>query len=185
MDQNQEREIIKRVEKGERDAYALLIEMYKGPLFNLAFRMTGSYSDADDLTQEIFIRAYQKLQQFDQDKKFFTWLYTLGINLIRNHLKKKAKDVANHTMDHQFRGPQTRGDESGEGDFPSEDSMRSLDENMQRLPVDLREAIILKFYQDLTFEEVAAITGDSLSAVKMRVYRGLEKLKQLMEVIKL
>ena len=56
---------------------------------------------------------------------------------------------------------------------------------MQKLPVDLREAIILKFYQDLTFEEVATITGDSLSAVKMRVYRGLEKLKQLMEVIKL
>ncbi len=185
MDQNQEREIIKRVERGERNAYALLIEAYKGPLFNLAFRMTGSYPDADDLTQEIFIRAYQNLQQFDQDKKFFTWLYTLGINLIRNHLKKKAKDVANHTMDHQFPEPQTKGDASGEGDFPSEESMRRLDENMQRLPVDWREAIILKFYQDLTFEEVAAITGDSLSAVKMRVYRGLEKLKQLMEVAKL
>ena len=185
MDQNQEREIIKRVERGERNAYALLIEAYKGPLFNLAFRMTGSYSDADDLTQEIFIRAYQNLHRFDQDKKFFTWLYTLGINLIRNHLKKKAKDVAHHATDHQFPEPQTKGDASGEGDFPSEESMRRLDENMRRLPVDWREAIILKFYQDLTFEEVAAITGDSLSAVKMRVYRGLEKLKQLMEVAKL
>ena len=63
--------------------------------------------------------------------------------------------------------------------------MRRLDVNMQKLPVDLREAIILKFYQDLSFEQVAAITGDSLSAVKMRVYRGLEKIKQLMEVRKL
>ena len=185
MDQNQECEIIKQVERGERDAYALLIEAYKGPVFNLAFRMPGSYSDADDLTQEIFIRAYQNLHQFDQDKKFFTWLYTLGINLIRNHLKKKAKDVASHTMDRRFSELQTKGDESREGDFPSEESMRRLDENMQKLPVDLREAIILKFYQDLTFEEIAAITGDSLSAVKMRVYRGLEKLRQLMEVIRL
>ena len=185
MDQKADAEIVADVLKGDVQSYALLIEAYKGPVFNLAFRMTGSYSDADDLTQEIFIRAYQKLQQFDQDKKFFTWLYTLGINLIRNHLKKKAKDVANHTMDRRFPEPQTKGDESREGDFPSEDSMRRLDENMQKLPVDLREAIILKFYQDLTFEEVAAITGDSLSAVKMRVYRGLEKLKQLMEVVKL
>jgi len=185
MDQNQECEIIKQVERGERDAYALLIEAYKGPVFNLAFRMTGSYSDADDLTQEIFIRAYQNLHQFDQGKKFFTWLYTLGINLIRNHLKKKAKDVASHTTDHHFSEPQTKGDESGEEVLLSEDSMRRLDENMQKLPVDLREAIILKFYQDMTFEEIAAITGDSLSAVKMRVYRGLEKLRQLMEVIRL
>ena len=185
MDQKADAEIVANVLKGDVQSYALLIEAYKGPVFNLAFRMTGSYSDADDLTQEIFIRAYQKLHQFDQDKKYFTWLYTLGINLIRNHLKKKAKDVANHTTNRQFPEPQTKGDESREGDFPSEDSMRRLDENMQKLPVDLREAIILKFYQDLTFEEVAAITGDSLSAVKMRVYRGLEKLKQLMEVVKL
>jgi len=185
MDQKTDAEIVANVLKGDVQSYALLIDAYKGPVFNLAFRMTGSYSDADDLTQEIFIRAYQNLQQFDQDKKFFTWLYTLGINLIRNHLKKKAKDVASYRMDHQFSEPQTKGDESREGDFPSEESMRRLDENMQKLPVDLREAIILKFYQDLTFEEIAAITGDSLSAVKMRVYRGLEKLKQLMEVIKL
>jgi len=185
MDQQTDAEIVARVLKGDKKAYALLIEAYKGPVFNLVFRMTGSYSDADDLSQEIFIRAYQNLRQFDQDKKFFTWLYTLGINLIRNHLKKKAKDVENHTMDHQSPELQTKGDASGEGDFPSEESMRRLDENMRKLPVDLREAIILKFYQDLTFEEVAAITGDSLSAVKMRVYRGLEKLKQLMEVIRL
>ncbi len=185
MDQKADAEIVARVLKGDVQSYALLIEAYKGPVFNLAFRMTGSYQDADDLTQEIFIRAYSKLQQFDQDKIFFTWLYTLGINLIRNHLKKKAKDVASHTTDHQFPEPQTKGDESREGDFPSEDSMRRLDENMQKLPVDLRESIILKFYQDLTFEEIATITGDSLSAVKMRVYGGLEKLKQLMEIANL
>ncbi len=185
MDQKTDAEIVARVLKGDKKAYALLIEVYKGPVFNLAYRMTDSYQDADDLTQETFIRAYQRLQQFDQDKKYFTWLYTISINLIRNHLKKKARDVANHTTDRQFPESPTKGDESREGDFPSEDSMRRLDENMQKLPVDLREAIILKFYQDLTFEEIAVITGDSLSAVKMRVYRGLEKLRQLMEVIRL
>ena len=124
MDQKTDAEIVARVLKGDIKAYTLLIEAYKGPVFNLAFRMTGSYQDADDLTQEIFIRAYQKLQKFDQDKKFFTWLYTLGINLIRNHLKKKARDIANHTTDHQFPEPQTKGDESREGDLLSEESMR-------------------------------------------------------------
>ena len=93
MDQKADAEIVANVLKGDVQSYALLIEAYKGPVFNLAFRMTGSYSDADDLTQEIFIRAYQKLHQFDQDKKYFTWLYTLGINLIRNHLKKKQRTL--------------------------------------------------------------------------------------------
>ncbi len=87
----------------------------------------------------------------------------------------------NHTVAPFSTESQRTEKESREGDFLSEDSMKRLDENMQKLPVDLREAIILKFLHDMTFEEVAAITGNSVSAVKMRVYRGLEKLKALMD----
>jgi len=181
MDQGQEREIIGRVLGGDRSAFAGLVEKYKGPIFNLAYRMTGSREDADDLTQETFIRAYQKLYRFDQSKKFFTWLYTIGINLIRNHLKKNIRDVshlavADSALEHQMRGYGI-----GEDDELSDDRMIRLEKIIQRLPVDLREAIILKFMQDLTFVEVANVTGDSVSAVKMRIYRGLEKIKQMME----
>lgn len=180
MDQKTDAEIVARVLKGDKQAYAQLVDAYKGPVFNLAFRMTGSISDAEDLTQEIFIRAYQKLYQFDQEKKYFTWLFTIGINLIRNHLKKKVKDVSTYSIDHLFPESQCTAQENREGDWLSEDRIRHLDENMRKLPLDLREAIILKFNQDMTFEELAAITGDSVSAVKMRVYRGLEKLKAMM-----
>lgn len=179
MDQKTDAEIVARVLKGDKQSYALLVDAYKGPVFNLAYRMTGSYSDADDLTQETFIRAFQKLHQFQPDKKFFTWLYTIGVNLIRNHLKEKARDVSRLAASHTVSEPQAQ--ESREGGTLSEDRMIKLSKIMQELPVDLREAIILKFHQDLTFEEVAAVTGDSLSAVKMRVYRGLEKIKQMME----
>ena len=181
MDQKTEAEIVARVLKGDRQSYALLVDAYKGPVFIFALRMTGSGQDADDLTQEIFIRAYQKLHKFDQEKKLFSWLYTIGINLIRNHLKKKARDLSHHTADRLFAESQDQRNESREGDLDSEDSLRKLEKIMQQLPVDLREAIILKFYQNLTFEEVAAITGDSLGAVKMRIYRGLKQLRQLME----
>lgn len=181
MDQKTESEIIARVLSGDRQAYALLVEAYKGPIFNLAYRMTGSREDADDLTQDIFIRAYQKLQQFDQSNKFFTWLYTIGINLIRNHLKKNARDVSHLAAADSVLESQTQGNERGEGDGLSDDRMIRLEKIIQQLPVDLREAIILKFIQDLTFEEVANITGDSVSAVKMRIYRGLENIKQMLE----
>jgi len=181
VDQKTDAEIVARILEGDVQAYAQLVDAYKSPIYNLAFRMTGSLSDAEDLTQEIFIRAYQKLYQFNLGKKYFTWLYTIGINLIRNHLKKKSKDALTHTMDHFSTESQRTGKESREGDFLSEDSIKRLDQNMQKLPVDMREAIILKYYQDMTFEEVAAVTSDSVSAVKMRVYRGLEKLKALMD----
>ena len=181
MDQDQEQEIIGRVLGGDRSAFAGLVEKYQGPIFNLAYRMTGSREDADDLTQETFIRAYQNLHRFDQSKKFFTWIYTIGINLIRNHLKKNVRDISylaaadsaleHHTQEH------TR----EVGETLSDDRMIRLEQVIRKLPVDLREAIILKFVQDLTFEEVAAVTGDSVSAVKMRIYRGLDKIKQMME----
>ena len=183
MDQKIEAEIVVRVLKGDRQVYALLVEEYKSPIYNLAYRMTGNAEDTDDLTQETFIRAYQKLQQFDQDKKFFTWLYTIGINLIRNHLKKKARDITNPAAVRLFPELQTQGNERREEVILSEDRMIRMEKTMQKLPVDLREAIILKFHQDLTFEEVAAVTGVSLSAVKMRIYRGLDQLKRLMEAI--
>lgn len=181
MDQDQEQEIIGRVLGGDRSAFAGLVEKYQGPIFNLAYRMTGSREDADDLTQEIFIRAYQQLQRFDQSKKYFTWLYTVGINLIRNHLKKNARNVSHLAAVGSALEHHKQEDGRGEGDRLSDDRMIRLEKIIQQLPVDLREAIILKFVQDLTFEEVAAVTGDSLSAVKMRIYRGLEKMKQMME----
>ena len=181
MDSKTESEIIARVLKGDRQAYALLVEEYKGPVFNLAYRMTGTREDADDLTQETFIRAYQNLRRFDQTKKFFTWLYTIGINLIRNHLKKNTKDVSHLAAADSALKYQMRGNERGAGDVLSEDRMIRLEKIIQRLPVDLREAIILKFMHDLTFEEVANVTGDSVSAVKMRIYRGLEKIKDTLE----
>ena len=180
MDQDQEQEIIGRVLGGDRSAFVDLVEKYQGPIFNLAYRMTGSREDADDLTQETFIRAYQNLRRYDRSKKFFTWLYTIGINLIRNHLKKNVRDIshlaaAGSSLEQQ----QINGE--GEGDVLSDDRMIRLEQVIRKLPVDLREAIILKFVQDLTFEEVANVTGDSVSAVKMRIDRGLEKIKQMME----
>lgn len=182
MDRKREREIINRVLNGDRAAFAELVDDCKGAIFNLAYRMTGSYSDADDLTQEIFLRAYLKLHQFDQNQMFFTWLYTLGINLIRNHLRDKARKVKSDSLN-DYREESLHQAVASRAPQELEESSSALEINMRKLPVDLREAIILKYVQDLTFEEVAAITGCSASAAKMRVYRALEKLKEWMKTV--
>jgi len=97
MTPTEENRIVERVLQGEREAFAALVDAYKGAIFNLAFRMTNSYQDADDLSQETFIRAYRNLRQFDPRKRFFTWIYTIGLNLIRNHLKKHGREMTRET----------------------------------------------------------------------------------------
>jgi RNA polymerase sigma-70 factor (ECF subfamily) len=181
MTPTEENQIVERVLKGEREAFAALVDAYKGAIFNLAFRMTGSHQDADDLSQETFIRTYRNLRQFDPRKRFFTWIYTIGLNLIRNHLKKHGRETTRETA--AARSSSEAGIDQGtqtERDMMQAQEIRRLEICLQKLPADLREAVVLRFYQDLSFEEIATILDASLSAVKMRVYRGLDQLKQLM-----
>jgi RNA polymerase sigma-70 factor (ECF subfamily) len=174
MDQKIEAEIVAKVLKGDRKAYALLVEEYKSPLYNLAYRMTGNFEDADDLTQEAFIRAYQYLWRYDPRKKFFTWLYTIALNLIKNHFKKNKynksfEEVGALSLADKNPSPEERLIEAQE-----------ISSCLLRLEYEIRALLIMKYQQELSFEEIAEITGKSLSAVKMRIYRGLEKLKELM-----
>jgi RNA polymerase sigma-70 factor (ECF subfamily) len=175
MDQKNEAEIIARVLNGDRQSYALLVDEYKSPIYNLAYRMTGNLEDADDLTQETFIRAYQYLWRYDKSKKFFTWLYTLALNLIRNHFKKNkynksSEELSANLLADKNPSPETELIETQE-----------ISVYLLRLEDESRALLIMKFNQGLTFEEIAQITGKSLSSVKMRIYRGLEKLKELLK----
>ncbi|OIP88075.1 MAG: RNA polymerase [Syntrophobacterales bacterium CG_4_8_14_3_um_filter_58_8] len=186
MTPNEENEIIERVLNGDRDAYAFLVDAYQSAIFNLVFRMTGSYQDADDLAQETFFRAYRNLGQFCPGKRFFTWLYTIALNLIRNHLKKQGRRMFRESQDfikHRdgvVSETARRDPERIERNGIQTQKIDHLQICLQKLPADLREAVILRFYQDLSFVEIAAVSDASVSAVKMRVYRGIEKLKQLM-----
>ena len=180
MEEKKEIDIIKSVLQGDRDLYALLVDTYKVPIFNLAYRMTGSYEDASDLAQETFTKAFENLASFDQEKKFFTWLYTIGLNLVRNHLKKgKKRPLSTFAEDTDF----SSRDKSlnPEHSLMRDQKVKRLNVCLHRLSDTLKEAVVLRFYQELSFEEIAEITGLSLSAAKMRAYRGLEKIREMME----
>lgn len=171
MEQNEESQIVAKVLNGDRQAYALLVEEYKSPIYNLAYRMTGNLEDADDLTQEAFIRAYQYLWRYDQRKKFFTWLYTIAFNLIRNHFKKNKKEKLSEELSTSLLADRNQ----------RLIKDQEISSHLLLLEEELRALLIMKYQQELSFEEIAEITGKSLSAVKMRIYRGLEKLRELMK----
>jgi len=174
LDQKIEAEIVARILKGDRQSYALLVEEYKTPIYNLAYRMTGNAEDANDLTQETFVRAYKYLWRYDQRKKFFAWIYTLAFNLIKNHFKKNKKEKFSDKLS---TSSLVDNHPSPEEKLIEEQEIGSY---LLRLEDELRALLIMKYQQELSFEEIAGITGKSLSAVKMRIYRGLDKLKELM-----
>jgi RNA polymerase sigma-70 factor (ECF subfamily) len=175
----QEKDIVRRVLEGETEAYALLVDAYKDPILRLAFRMTGNLQDADDLAQDAFVRAFRNLHRYDRERPFFTWLYTVALNGIRNHLKKRkrqergdAESAAEGDEAEDTPGMEERLDEARDAE--------RLDRALRRLPAEQREALVLRFYQGLSLEETSEVMGVSLSAAKMRIYRGLERLKQIL-----
>lgn len=188
MDRQEEQDAIARVRGGEGAAFAALVDAYADPIFNLAFRMTGDRADAEDLAQATFLRAFEQLPRFDPERSFYTWLFTIGLNLIRNHLKKtgrrrRADFVHRETVTSVADSAEGVADlqGSGSGGELSEPREEWLERCLRELPPDLRELLVLRFYQGLSFETVAEIKGLSKSAVKMRVYRGLLTLRKCAE----
>lgn len=187
MDQKTETEIVVRILNGDRQAYALLVEEYKLPIYNLAYRMTHSIEDAEDLAQETFLSAFRALARYDTNRRFYTWLYTISLNLIRNHLKRtgrKKTDLRNIVISSGMMISDSEtftSDRNHSTDESMSEREDKLETGLRKLSPDLHEILVLRFYQRLSFEAIAEITGISTSAVKMRVYRGLEKLRKYIQ----
>jgi len=178
MDHLDEPKIISAVMSGNSDAYGALVQRYQKPIFNLMYRVTGSYEDARDLAQETFIKAYDKLDQFRMGSRFFPWLYTIGFNHARNFVKRgnPIPTVSDADCDEQ----------SGL-DYPSQheekvcskiDFLR-IYQALDQLPIDYREAVILHYHEGLSMEDIAAALELSVSGAKMRVHRGIKKLREM------
>lgn len=165
QDQDECAKIVARVLEGDRQAYARLVEEYKTSIYNLAYRMTGNLEDAADLTQDIFIRAYIHLWRYNPEKKFFTWLYTIALNTIKNFIKKNKITQTSDLKENQSLAEQ------------NSSAAQDMDIYLSALDVQTRAFILMKYVQELSFEEISEISGKSISAVKMRVYRGLESLR--------
>ncbi len=179
MNHEQDSRLVRGILAGDKELFSSLVKAYHGPIYNLALRMTGSPADAADLTQETFVRAWIKLDSFDEDSRFYAWLYTLSLNLIRNHLKKKSS--ARHQ---EYCPERTRLENSPGSDPPQELIFSQNEQQIQNLllclPLEQREALLLRFFSEVPYREMTHILGVSESCAKMRVSRGLKTLREMM-----
>ena len=171
----EEARIISAVLDGEVNAFEPLIAKYEKPIFNLMYRTTGSMDDAVELTQEAFLKAYDKLDQFQQGRSFFSWLYALAVNIGRDYLRRKKRLPPSI---HDNAGP--IGEIVLHQDPLLSEEVQSVIKALDQLPLDYREALVLRFREERSMQEIAEILDLSVSGAKMRVHRGLEKLRVIL-----
>jgi RNA polymerase sigma-70 factor (ECF subfamily) len=178
MHEIDDQDVISAVLEGDTEAYGMLVQKYQKPIYNAAYRMTGSRQDALDICQDTFLKAFEELHRFQAGRRFFPWIYTMVMNRSKNHLRRnkqwKTEPVEDHEGDVECHEPH-RQEEALCRRLDSQRLMRAMDE----LSVDQREALILRYQDDRSMEDISQALGLSLSGAKMRVARGLARLREI------
>jgi RNA polymerase sigma-70 factor (ECF subfamily) len=175
--QPDEEAIIRHCLDGDEDSYSVLVDRYKTMVYNVAFRMLGDGDTAKDVAQESFIAAYGGLGQFRFDSKFSSWLYSIVLNKCRDHMRLARETVSTDDI----AGVRPATGPSPEQTAAAHQGRDILQGALDALPAEYREVLILKHIEELDYQEIAAITGDGVAALKVRAHRGREMLKKILE----
>ena len=174
-----EEEIVRKVLAGEKHCFAEIVARYQGPVYNLMYRYTRHEQDAADLTQEVFLQAFDRLSTYRSGHSLFSWLYTLAINKAndwhrsrnRRHTGMQAA-IQENALARETNSP-TAGLETREKE-------QQVQEALNQLPPETREILLLRYQHDQSVRGVAEVFGISESAAKMRVKRGLAQLQEIL-----
>lgn len=177
MQEPPDEELVKRVLDGNVGAYGPLIDRHKDRCIRYVFRVLGDMDVAEDVVQEAFVRAYKSLPQCKDPHRFRVWLFQIVVNCSRSTHQLVAKreqrfvPLAGHESD--IAGAAKIAD-------PEHYQSERIDAALATLPEQMREAILLKYMEDMTYDEMSKVTGTGISALKMRVNRGTELLRKLL-----
>jgi RNA polymerase sigma-70 factor, ECF subfamily len=186
MNEERDKNLVKRTLRGDKKAFEMIISNYQQPLLNYIGRMVGEREMALDFTQEVFIKAYASLRSFEPRYKFSTWLYKIASNLVIDHWRKKkiatlsmseplSEDSGGLTLDIPDGKP------SVVHKFELSELRKRIEWAMEQIPASLRELFIWRHVNGLSYEEMAEIKNLPVGTVKNRVYQAKEMIRQLLE----
>ncbi|MXY94145.1 MAG: sigma-70 family RNA polymerase sigma factor [Caldilineaceae bacterium SB0664_bin_27] len=176
----QEQDWLDRARAGEQEAFGFLVETYQRPVFALAYRMLGDVSEAEDAAQETFLRAYSRLNQYDPGRKFSTWLFSIANYHCIDRLRKRRVqfvDLDESPVVFTLEGESARPEEETLAVEQAEE-MQAL---VNQLEPDYRTPLVLRYWNDCSYQEIADVMDISVPAVKSRLFRARKKLAELYE----
>jgi RNA polymerase sigma factor (sigma-70 family) len=176
-----EDQIINRILKGDQSAFALLVEKYQNYVFTLVLRFTESREDAEEIAQDVFVKAYRSLADFRGDSKFSTWLFTITRTTCLSFLRKKKLDTI--SLDSEKSGIQVENRESGFSANVIEQKSRHamLNQAIGMLSPDDTQVLTLFYKGDQTLEEIGKIMRLDPNTVKVKLHRARQRLREKLE----
>ena len=172
-----EKEWLKQAQKGDDLAFSRLVEAYQRPVYNLCYRMLGNAGDAEDAAQETFIRAYKAIGRYDPNRKFSTWLLSIASNYcIDQHRRKKLPSFSMDAFDSPIIPDKAKGMEALIMQDERESEVSALLESLN--PKD-KAAVVMRYWYDYSYNEIAEALSLSVSAVKSRLHRARKDLAEV------
>ncbi len=178
-----DKELVRRIKKGDKQAFDLLFSRYQHKILNLVSRYLRDQQDVEDVTQEAFIKAFRALPRFRGESAFYTWLYRIAINTAKNHLVARSRrppgvDVDVDDAEFMDGTDVLRDSESPEAALSRDQLAKVINATLSELPDDLRSAVTLREFDGLTYEQIAEIMDCPVGTVRSRIFRAREAIDQ-------
>jgi RNA polymerase sigma-70 factor (ECF subfamily) len=174
-----DQDLVLRVQQGDKSAFDLLVIKYQHKIIQLVNRYVKDSSEAQDVAQEAFIKAYRALGNFRGESAFYTWLYRIAINTAKNYLVSRARRSSDYQVDIQDaeqieNAPQLQGMETPERLLFNQEIIETIKTAIENLPEEMRVAIMLREFEGMSYEEIAEAMDCPVGTVRSRIFRARE-----------
>jgi RNA polymerase sigma-70 factor (ECF subfamily) len=173
-----EQTLVQRIRKGDSEAFDEIFYCYQARIYNYARRLLGDAEDARDLTQESFLKAYRALARGEEPQNLSAWLYRITSNTCLDALRRRRL-IQWQPLENLLAVLGVAGARSPEGEVLHREQQTEIERVLAQLPPRYRMYLLLREREDFSYQEIAAITGDSLKAVKVTLYRARERARQI------
>lgn len=178
-----DKDLVLRVQQGDKSAYNLLVIKYQHRIIQLAKRYIKDPSEAQDVAQDTFIRAYRALSNFKGDSAFYTWLYRIASNTAKNYLLSKKRHFSDYQIDVQEAekvgyASQLKVLETPENLLLNDEIVNVISSTIEKLPTEMKVAIMLREFDAMSYKEIAQVMGCPVGTVRSRIFRAREAIDE-------
>lgn len=183
LSEDSDQDLVRRVQLGDKGAFDLLVIKYQHRIVHLVNRYVKDPSEAQDVAQDSFIKAYKALADFRGDSAFYTWLYRIAINTAKNYLLSRSRrhsdyEVEMDDAEQTENAPQLKDNETPEDHLMNDQIIKVIKAAIEKLPEEMRIAITLREFEGMSYEEIAEAMDCPIGTVRSRIFRAREAIDE-------